>query len=760
MHKYLLTVFMLLLYSNGISQNANLSKLRTLHIKLKAATESTRTAAFLDLGEFHHTIGTLKSYPKSLDSAVFYARKAEKLSLIQHDKKSSGLAAILLSKSFTSKGEYEKSESYANTAIKIFSETDDKPNIAEAFAVLGAANYDSRELSETIGIQKKAVQLFEELGNKDKEALARRELGQSYMSDGKMQDGIEELERALATYKAAGEDQVQKTYSLIGIASDQMGDHKTALEYGLKAVQLAEENNDTSGDAAEIYNYAAMTYYHLKQTEKASTYFQKAYTIAKKYNGKGLSTMILTNLIRTLTTLKKYREAVVYLKEMEKDFNEMGFTAQNMLINRCIVTYTDLEEYKKATPYVNMAVARAAKLNSDDQNLTLLYPGIVMYYRKTKQYDLTRKYAELNLALNKKIRNMIGISEMHRTLFTLDSLKSDFESALKHYKFQKIYSDSLYHSNKSKEIAELQIQYDTEKKDKDLLSKDKALLLKDKKNLLLQKDSDQANLIKNISLGGLLLFFSILLLLYNRYRTKQKINTILEQQKDEINFKNKNLEKLVSEKEWLLKEVHHRVKNNLQMVMSLLYSQSHYLTDIAAKKAIKDSQHRIHSMSLIHKKLYQSDNVVTIKMDIYVAELIEYFRLSFGTGQRIRFTAEIEDVELDTNQAVPIGLIINEGITNSIKHAFPEGSEGLIKISLAQSPENRITLSISDDGTGDSNYTADKEFSSLGMKLIKGLTEDLNGVLTIDNENGYTLSIVFPYDEKLLRVKKNDFDEI
>lgn len=258
-----------------------------------------------------------------------------------------------------------------------------------------------------------------------------------------------------------------------------------------------------------------------------------------------------------------------------------------------------------------------------------------------------------------------------------------------------------------------------------------------------------ANLVRNISIGAILGFLVVITLLVMRYRQKQKTTALLESQKNEINAKNASLERLLEEKDWLVKEVHHRVKNNLQMVMSLLNAQSHYLQDEKASSAIRDSQHRIHSMSLIHKKLYQSDNVTTINTEVYINELIEYFRQSFNISQRITFRTEIEAIELDASQAVPIGLILNEAITNSVKHAFPDGS-GTISIYLMLLQHDKIRLQVSDDGTGMQNENSAAK--TLGMRLMNGLSEDLDGIFTLDGQNGVSITLEF----KLLQpVSKN-----
>jgi two-component sensor histidine kinase len=231
-----------------------------------------------------------------------------------------------------------------------------------------------------------------------------------------------------------------------------------------------------------------------------------------------------------------------------------------------------------------------------------------------------------------------------------------------------------------------------------------------------------------------------MVLLYRQYRNKQKTNNV-------ITRKNEQLQHFLTEKEWLLKEIHHRVKNNLQIVMSLLNSQSAYIDNEPALAAIHDSQHRVHAMSLIHQKLYGTDNVSSIDMPSYIRELTAYLRDSFDSGQRIHFEYNIAPLELDVSQAVPVGLILNEAITNSMKYAFPDDQTGVVSICLSNVTSNRWLLSMSDNGVGIA--VDSKKTGSLGMSLMKGLSEDLDGDFSIENNNGTMIKVSFLHDVTL-----------
>jgi len=185
----------------------------------------------------------------------------------------------------------------------------------------------------------------------------------------------------------------------------------------------------------------------------------------------------------------------------------------------------------------------------------------------------------------------------------------------------------------------------------------------------------------------------------------------------------------------------------LHMISSLLESQSAFLEN-EAFMAIQKSQHRIHAISLIHQKLYVNNNVTHVSMSVYIRELVSYLRGSFISDETIVFNLDLDAIELDVTQAVPVGLIINEAITNSLKYAFRKGQQGIIEVSLKKGNANTIVLSISDNGIGFS-----KEFNiagsyrtSLGISLIEGLGKNIPGEIKINSGPGTRIELVFLND--------------
>jgi PAS domain S-box-containing protein len=199
----------------------------------------------------------------------------------------------------------------------------------------------------------------------------------------------------------------------------------------------------------------------------------------------------------------------------------------------------------------------------------------------------------------------------------------------------------------------------------------------------------------------------------------------------------------LQEKVVLLKEVHHRVKNNLQIISSLLNLQSHYLREESAHEVFKESQNRIRSMALIHEKLYQTNNMSRLNFASYVHELVMNLLHSYDTTGKINFRMDIEDILLNIDTAITLGLSINEIVSNSLKHAFTTQKTGEVYINLKETSKDNFCLVISDNGKGLPKDLDYRNTTSLGLQLVNTLVEQLEGTIELDNQNGTKFTIYF-----------------
>ncbi|MDM8552432.1 histidine kinase dimerization/phosphoacceptor domain -containing protein, partial [Desulfobacterales bacterium HSG2] len=206
----------------------------------------------------------------------------------------------------------------------------------------------------------------------------------------------------------------------------------------------------------------------------------------------------------------------------------------------------------------------------------------------------------------------------------------------------------------------------------------------------------------------------------------------------------------LSEKEVLLREIHHRVKNNLQIVISLLRSQSRQLTDKKMIEVFRESRNRIKAMSLIHETLFQSSDLSYVDFNSYVNKLAMTLFQAFGIEQhRIRLIIKAEEISLDIDDAIPAGLVVNELLTNSLKYAFPDAGPGEIRITMKSLNEDRIELTVSDNGVGLPDNLDFCDIETLGLTLVSGLVEvQLDGSLDMNRTGGTRFTIRFRQEKR------------
>jgi two-component sensor histidine kinase len=340
----------------------------------------------------------------------------------------------------------------------------------------------------------------------------------------------------------------------------------------------------------------------------------------------------------------------------------------------------------------------------------------------------------------------------------------DFESALHAYETYTRINDSIATVTKTRQLEELQIKYQTRENAQ-------SIKLLQSASKYQQAELASSKFQKKAYIAGACTALLIAGIAFWGYHGKKRSNLKLEAKQVEINRQNGMLQmlltdkdqligdkdSLLTEKELLLREIHHRVKNNLQIIISLLSLQSSYLKNDLALEAIHESQGRIRSIALIHQKLYGNSDVRQIGMNEYIPELINYLGDCLGVARKnIAINYSIPPVNLDISQAVPIGLIINEAITNSIKYAFVDRDNGEIHILMTDQGTGGIKLSIADNGKGLASEIDVEPIKTMGLSLIKGLVDQLGGSCEFINNNGFVINLSFVKDAFFVMNTKND----
>jgi two-component sensor histidine kinase len=218
---------------------------------------------------------------------------------------------------------------------------------------------------------------------------------------------------------------------------------------------------------------------------------------------------------------------------------------------------------------------------------------------------------------------------------------------------------------------------------------------------------------------------------------------------DALKGMNLKLQESLHEKESLLKEVHHRVKNNLQLISSMLSLQAARITDAAVSELFSESRNRVRSMALVHENLYRAGNFSKISMLAHIETLSASLARAYGLNAgSIELRTDVEDISLDLDIAIPVGLIVNELTSNALKHAFPDGRQGLVHIGLRRLGPNRCELTLRDDGIGMDGTIDPRHSDSMGLQLVHDLTEQLHGSIEVTRAGGTTFTLSFDSEDR------------
>jgi two-component system, sensor histidine kinase PdtaS len=506
-----------------------------------------------------------------------------------------------------------------------------------------------------------------------------------------------------------------------------LGRLDSALYYLYKGLKISEELDD---DRRKAMAYIELAGLHKKLDDKKKwlRYTKLGLEFSEKTNN-GLRITELNNRLGYHYLEQGNLDSAAYFANKSLDyFRDNNFSeglAKGYLL-RGTVSY-EKKEYSKALKEYQLAMENIGSTESTE--LASIYHGLGHTYLKLNFFDYANEYLTKALDLRLGWGELENIRLSYEALSELNKTKGDYKKAYEYYVLFKTYGDSVFNETTIRQIAEIQTVYETEKKDQAIAGLEQETQIQ---RLLGERQRSQIYL----SSGGFALFLIIAFVFFNRSRLKHKANRMLE-------TKNQLIEKQHQEKEMLLREIHHRVKNNLQIISSLLSMQTRGMHDTKMIDAMKESQSRVKTMALIHEKLYQYDNLARINMKEYMNELSDFLAQTYRSDKEIKVIIEANDVLLDLDTAVPLGLITNELLTNAHKYAFQDMDQGEIKIMLRNIEDDGYKLVISDTGKGMDKDIDISHSSSLGLKLVRTLTKQINGDLSISVNPGATFSIYF-----------------
>jgi two-component system, sensor histidine kinase PdtaS len=548
-------------------------------------------------------------------------------------------------------------------------------------------------------------------------------------------------------------------------ALDFQGQYKKGKQLALQTVNQY-ENSPNNDYIAELYYYLSTLYNDEEKTTTAFMYVNKSLDLYLKKNNNNGVFKCYYQLASISVLSGMYLKSIGYLDKCQKILDlKFDKKIENKILVQSLYArnYIKIKEYKKALRCCELVELYLKKWNSNElqlrNDLALIKVNTKLGSYKRAQYYIRR--AEALTEFDESFRNEFYIAKGNYFLATKDYSKAleigqynyskdsldtenlnllvasaaalkDYSKAFEYQKKVLRENEKDYNLKKNDQVAEYEALFQL--KDKDLTIKNQSLQVV-KKETEVQRQKGYVVIFLVISVA---LFIVFLLLGYN-FQIKRKSIRLLHAKNEELNHLNEIVASSLKEKEILLKEIHHRVKNNLQLVMSLLNIQAQDSQNISIADFLEKGQSRIATMSLIHQNLYLSDNFSQIDFQTYLENLVANIKNTFNEN-KVAIAIDTHGNSFDLDTAIPLGLIINEIVCNALKHAFPKEMEGRIQIAIQKKEFNLFELQIGDNGVG---TTAIQKENSIGLELVSLLVMQLRGKIEKINQLGTNYNIQF-----------------
>lgn len=479
------------------------------------------------------------------------------------------------------------------------------------------------------------------------------------------------------------------TKNLVADFYKEMGGEKNTSEYQLtglelskEAQEIAERENDIPGVVTSL-NEQGIILRDISQATGNTSLMDSAFILYQN----GIDLMLKTG--------KAPEQLGKFYNNISQVYNE------------------HFKDYPQALQYQQKAVAFNLERNNRI-SLTHNYNTIAEIYLNMGNYTLANNYAHQMIGLSRSLNAPFRLLNGYMVLSAINRKMGRFDSALYYYETKANLSDSLNNLERSSQIAEMQTRFETVEKEEQI-----GFLYN------LNKTKNQRLWI----LGGaatLLLFLFAVVWMQKRRSQRQQVQ--IRQQSEKL--------------QWMMKELHHRVKNNLQIVSSLLNLQGYRLKDEESAAAIRESQLRVQAMSLMHQRLYQVEDVSMVNFKLYLTDLAETLMQAYGySPDQFDLRIRVEKEMLDVDTVMPLGLLVNEVITNAFKYAYAGVERPALTIGLSEK-DQALELDIADNGPGMKETAGGEE--GFGKKLIQALSRQLKATCTVTSDKGTRYTFIIP----------------
>lgn len=550
---------------------------------------------------------------------------------------------------------------------------------------------------------RRAIDLYSVIGDEDKVGVLLSDIASTYSAMGNYSESLRYSFKALNKHVSVGnKSNVAMELNNIGAIYSDIHDLAKALEYHTRAMNISLEEKDKLSAALYMGNIghsyqmlcdsafeAGNTKLSMVWQDKALEYYFKAVKMSEECSDKDNMAVCLENIGIVYSNIFDYKQAMPYLLKALDIYKELNLKAeQSFCLNMLGEAYRGLGKLKTAQDCFDRALELAKETGS---NYLLMQANL----GNSEFYEKTHQPAK----------------------------------ALEYYRAYIANRDSIFNKEKTKALAYAELNYEFEKKE---------VATKYENDKIIYSLGADNKLYRQWRLFFIAIIVFVLIVLFfikRAYDNKKKLADLLlaEDQRKEV----------------LLQEVHHRINNNLQIISSLLTLQANNAQDEKLTEYLMQSQNRIQSLSALHELLYDTNSPLDINMKDYINKVLDFHRdIANSMPAQIEMAAEIETVKFPTKLAVPIALIINELVTNSLKYAFKNKRTGFIKVSLKRNTtEDNWIVIVRDNGIGLPMELGKRE-GSLGLKLVSIMTRQIGGIFEAKNESGAYFTLIFTQVKK------------
>ncbi len=548
-------------------------------------------------------------------------------------------------------------------------------------------------------------------------------------------NGEKSLPFSLTMLKIARELNIDSllTSSYIELSHDyrRLGNYTEALNYAILASKYYERKIvDSFGTLGLTYTLIGNIYSNQLNFEKAIEYYRKAVKVHENYFYKPLLGDALTGIGELYRVNSSFDSAYYYFGLADSVYKASKSDSSRMALSNCNLGLVLMAQNK--VEHADSLLELSFKYYLEKGNY---YPVCISYYEIAKKAfidgNILKAVEFSQLAIKMALEN--NLTEYARDIYLLLSeiakYNRDFEQAhynlVKHHQYQ----DSLVNNKVLSQMAEMRAEFEIGRKQTEV-------------DYFRDISKARTKMLYVFSIA-LFLIFSLALFLYRINKKRKEANYLLSEYNEELTQKNEIIHVALQDKDVLMKEIHHRVKNNLQIISSIISLQNMRITDEKVQAVFSEMQRRILAISSIHQKLYQSESISQINMKEYLEEVVDSIHIAFNNNElNVSYEILVQNVNLSIDAAVSIGLIVNELTTNSYKYAFEPAKRNHLIIGLSTKKEG-CTLVVRDNGMGIPENIDILQSNSLGLRMVNLLARQLKGKVDIDSKNGAAFSIFF-----------------